>query len=161
MSTNTYLKIDPIKGESTDDKHKEWIELFSFSIGVSQPMSGPSGTGGRAAARADFSELTVTKLVDTSSVDLHMYCAAGTHIDKLELEVCQESGEKICTWKYEMEHVMVKAVSVGGGGSDRPSENVTFVFDTISYTYTPTDNTGKPGTAVGPKKWDLTTNKAS
>jgi type VI secretion system secreted protein Hcp len=154
------MQIEPIKGESTDDAHKDWVEVLSFAHRLSQPVSGPSGTGGRAAARADFDAITVTKLVDKASVDLNLYCAQGKHIAKLVLEVCQESGEKVCVWKYELENVMVSSVSVGGGGSDRPSEQVCFVYDIISWTYNAVKNDGSSGDKAGPKKWNLQTNKA-
>jgi len=160
MATSTYLKADPIKGESEDDAHKDWIEVLEYSLGVSQPVSGPSGTTGRAAARADFQNLTITKIVDKASVDLHMYCAKGEHIPKLELEICQETGTKVCYKKYEFENVMVQSVNHKGGGSDKPTEVVSFIFDKIAYSYTPVKNDGTAGTTVGPKKWNLQTNKA-
>ncbi len=159
MATSTYLKIDPIKGESTDTAHKDWIEVESFSTDVSQPLSGPSGTGGRSAARADFGPFMVTKSVDVGSPDLNQYCAQGKHIAKLELEVCQETGSKECYLKYELENVMVQSVNVGGGGSMRPQENVAFVYDKISWCYTAINNDGSAGTKVGPKKWNLQENK--
>ena len=40
MAFDTFVKIEGIAGESTDDKHKDWIELLSFSHGMSQPVSG-------------------------------------------------------------------------------------------------------------------------
>jgi type VI secretion system secreted protein Hcp len=160
MSTHCYLHADPVKGESTDDKHKDWIEILSFSHGLSQPVSGPSGTGGRAASRADFEKLHITKLVDLASVDLNQYCALGKHIAKLELEICQDTGEQVCIWKYEMENAMVTSVNVSGGGSDRPVENVSFVYDIISWTYTAVKNDGSKGDTAGPKKWNLQANKA-
>lgn len=159
MATNTYLKADPIKGESTDDAHADWIEIESFSHGLAQPISGASGTGGRSAARADFSSFSITKSIDNASVDFHLYCAKGTHIAKVELEVCQESGEKLCYLKYELENVMISSINISGGGSMRPSEHVSFVYDKIAWTYTPANNDGSAGTAVGPKKWNLETNK--
>jgi type VI secretion system secreted protein Hcp len=160
MSTHAYLHAEPIKGESTDDKHKDWIEVLSFSHGVSQPVSGPSGTGGRAAARADFSQFNVTKMVDKASVDLNLYCAQGKHIAKLELDVCQDTGEQVCIWKYELENCMVSSVQVSGGGSERPVENVSFVYDIISWTYNAVNNDGSAGDKAGPKKWNLQSNKA-
>jgi type VI secretion system secreted protein Hcp len=42
MPGDAFLEIDGIKGESTDDKHKDWIEILSYSHGVSQ-----SGAGSR------------------------------------------------------------------------------------------------------------------
>lgn len=159
MGTNTYLKADPLKGESTDDKHKDWIEVESFNFGLSQPVSGPSGTGGRAASRADFQSFCVNKVVDKSSVDLAMYCAQGKHIAKLELEVCQETGDKVNYWKYEFENAMVQSVSQNGGGSMRATEGVCFVYDKVVWTYTAVKNDGSAGDKVGPKFWDLETNK--
>ncbi len=159
MATSTYLKIDPIKGESTDTKHKDWIEVLDFSNNLSQPMSGPSGTGGRSASRADFGTLTVQKLVDTATPDLAQYCAQGKHIAKLELEVCQETGEKVNYFKYEMENVMVKSSHINGAGSERPTESIEFVFDKIGWEYTAVKNDGSAGTKVGPKKWNLQENK--
>ena len=158
MATSSYLKIDPLKGESTDTAHKDWIEIDSFNMSVSQPISGPSGTGGRAAARADFSSLGVSKSVDTASCDLNQYCASGKHIAKLELEVCQETGSKVCYWKYTLEDVMVQSVSIGGGGSGRPMESVSFVFDKIKWEYTAVKNDGSKGAASN-KTWDLKENK--
>ncbi len=160
MATSCYLKADPLKGESTDDAHQGWIEVESWNFGVSQPVSGPSGTGGRAAARADFQSFNISKMVDKSSVDLNMHCASGEHIAKLELEVCQETGEKVNYWKFEFENVMVQSVSVSGGGSARANENVSFVYDKVSFTYTAVNNDGSAGEKAGPKLWNLETNKA-
>ena len=161
MATNTYVKIDPIKGESTDDAHTEWLEIDIWNISVDQPISGVSGTGGRSAARANFSSFTISKMVDKSTLDLNMFCASGRHIAKLELEQCQETGEKVCLFKIELENLMVQSVSLSGGGSERPMEAVAFTFDKISWTYTPVNDHGTAGTTVGPKNWDLKTNKGS
>ena len=30
MAFDGFIKIDGIPGESTDDKHKDWIEILSF-----------------------------------------------------------------------------------------------------------------------------------
>ena len=38
MGADIFAKIGDIKGESIDDKHKDEIEVLSFSWGVSQPM---------------------------------------------------------------------------------------------------------------------------
>ena len=157
---NTYLHCDPIKGESTEENHKDWIEVFSFSHGLSQPMSGARGARGRSSARADFSPFVISKSIDIASVDLNMYCANGTHIAKVELEICHESGERICYLKYELENVIIQSVSVNGDDSDRPTETVAFVYDKISWTYIPVNNDGKAGNVVGPKKWNLEINKA-
>ena len=45
MAIDVYLQIDGIKGESTDDKHKDWIECKSVSCSVEQPKSATVSTG--------------------------------------------------------------------------------------------------------------------
>ncbi len=37
MAFDAFLKIDGIPGESTDDKHKDWIEVLSYGVGIQQP----------------------------------------------------------------------------------------------------------------------------
>lgn len=37
MSTDLYLKIDGINGESQDSNHKGWIDIDSFSWGQARP----------------------------------------------------------------------------------------------------------------------------
>jgi hypothetical protein len=39
MAIDAYLQIDGIKGESADDKHREWIECLDVDFGVDQPRS--------------------------------------------------------------------------------------------------------------------------
>lgn len=150
-----YLQIEPIKGECTEEKHTDWIQLYSYSLGISQPVSGFTGTGGRSAGDANFGDLVVQKEVDKATIDIHQYCTKGTHIAKLVLEVCEDTGEKLCLWKYEMEDVMISTVSVGGGTGGRPSESLSFAYKTIKYTYTPANPDGSAGTAIGPKGWNL------
>ena len=36
---HAFLSIDTIKGESRDDKHRDWIEIKSFSQDLLQPRS--------------------------------------------------------------------------------------------------------------------------
>ena len=57
MAFDAFLKIDGIPGESSDDKHKDWIEILSYSHGVSQSGSGSRSSGGaRSAERCDHQD---------------------------------------------------------------------------------------------------------
>ena len=54
MAFDCFIKVGDISGECTDDKHKDWIEVLSYSHGVSQPSSGAASSGGgRSAERSD------------------------------------------------------------------------------------------------------------
>ncbi len=81
MAFDAFLKIDGIPGESTDDKHKEWIEIESYQQGLTQPASATaSSVGGASAERVNFGPLIVSKLVDKASAKLFEACCTGKHI---------------------------------------------------------------------------------
>ena len=46
MASDYLLKLEGIKGESLDAKHKDEIEIESFSWGATQPAGVASGGGG-------------------------------------------------------------------------------------------------------------------
>ena len=47
MAVDIFLKLDPLKGESLDNKHKDEIDILSWGWGMTRPV--PS-TGAAAAA---------------------------------------------------------------------------------------------------------------
>jgi hypothetical protein len=75
---DAYLQIDGIKGESTDDKHKDWIEASHVLWGVPQPRAATVSTaGGHTSGRAELRNIAFQKLADLSSPALLQTCAAG------------------------------------------------------------------------------------
>ena len=79
MAADAFLKVDGIDGESTDANHTNWIELTSFSTGMSQPVSTSSATGGRTAERVNIGDIVVTKTVDKASPSWRRHAVtAGT-----------------------------------------------------------------------------------
>ena len=161
MATDMFMKIEGIEGESMDDNHKNWIELRSFSWGVSQPASIASSTGGLTAGRADFKDFSVTKLLDKASPNIYLYCASGKHIPKVTIEFCLATGEKHPFMKYVMEDVIISSAAPGGQATDeevRPLETVALNYGKIEWEYTPVDYTGKKGATVK-QGWDLEANK--
>lgn len=158
MAVDMFLKIEGIDGESTDDKHSKWMEINSYSHGVSQPVSGASGTGGRSGGRADFQNFTITKTVDTATPDLYIYCCKGKHIPKIEVECCLASEDKHVFMKYTLEDVIISSISAGGSSFDvRPAETLSFAYGKIKWEYTPIDQTGAAG-ATADRTWDLEKN---
>jgi type VI protein secretion system component Hcp len=49
VAFQAFLRIDDIPGESTSEQHPEWIDIDSFSWGVSQTQIHDGGAGGRGA----------------------------------------------------------------------------------------------------------------
>lgn len=159
MAADNFLKIDGIKGESTDDKHKDWMEILSFGWGVSQTASAStSSTGGGTSARADFQDLTITKTMDSASPLLFKACAKGDHIKEATLELCRSGGDKLKYMEYKLTDVVISSVSAGGGGGE-PTESVSLNYGKIEQTYTKQKRSD--GTAAGnvTAGWDLKANK--
>jgi type VI secretion system secreted protein Hcp len=165
MAFDAFLKIDGVPGESTDDKHKDWIEILSFHWGISQPSSGSASTaGGRSAERADFANFSIVKALDKASPKLFLHCANGSHVKEVKLELNRAAGDKTKYMEYKMSDAIVTSVRPGGspqGGEAVPLEEVSFSYGKIELTYTETDHkTGKPkGDVKG--TWDLVANKGS
>jgi type VI secretion system secreted protein Hcp len=165
MAFDTFLKISTIPGESTDDKHKDWIEILSFNTGMVQQASGSVSTGGaRSAERVDHHDFSVVKTLDKASPKLALASCTGEHIPEVNVELCRATGDKAVYMKYKMTDVLVSSAAVGGsaqGGETLPLEEVSFNYAKINWIYTETDH--KTGKAKGDVEthWDLSANKGA
>jgi type VI secretion system secreted protein Hcp len=163
MAFDSFIKIDGIPGESTDDKHKDWIEILSFNFGMTQPASTTaSSVGGASSERVNLDDLSIVKLMDKASPKLYELCCSGKHIANVSVEVCRAGGDKVKYMEVKLEQVIISSVHPGGSsqGSDGfPSESVTFNFGKAKWTYTQqkrADGTGGGNVTGG---WDATANK--
>ena len=79
MASDIFAKIGDIKGESLDAKHKDEIEVLSFSWGVTNGGGSPAGGGG-GAGKATFQDLSIVHAIDKASPKLLSACATGVHL---------------------------------------------------------------------------------
>jgi type VI secretion system secreted protein Hcp len=149
-----FLKIDGIPGESQDAKHKDWIELASFSWGLTEPRTGTGA--GSGAGRPTFSELQVVKVVDNASPQLFLACASGKHIKEATLSVRQPAPQQLEYLKIIFSNVLVTSFDEAAG-ADPPQDTIGFNFDHIEMTYTPQEASGEAGAPVA-AGWDLSKN---
>ncbi len=160
---DAFLKIATIPGESTDDKHKDWIEILSYSFGMSQPASiTSSSAGGAASERANFQDFQITHHLDKASPKLSQACATGEHLKDVTLELCRAGGQKVKYFEVKMEEVIVSSVQsggAGGGGDDVPTESVAFNYGKIKWNYIQQKRADGSGGGNVPGGWDLTANK--
>jgi type VI secretion system secreted protein Hcp len=162
MAFDAFLKIDGIPGESKDEKHPDWIEILSYSHGVSQPPSATvSSAGGAGSGRVNMQDFSVVKHIDKASAKVAEACCTGKHIPTVVLEICRAGGDKLKYMEYKLATVMVSSVRPGGtahGGDEVPLEEVSFNFGKIEWTYTQQDR--KTGAAAGNVSagWDLQKN---
>ena len=161
MAIDVYLHIDGIKGESADDRHKDWIECKSVSWAVEQPRSATSSTGGgHTAERCEHRDVVITKLADLASPILLQTCSAGRTIPKAKLEFMRADaqGERVKYFEIELDNVLIGAVSPSVSEGDILTEEVGIKFSKVRWKYTQQRISGGIGgnTSGG---WDLAANR--
>ena len=162
MPFDAFMKIATVPGESTDDKHKTWIELLSYHWGASQATGGSASmTGAHTGQRVDIQDFSMVHQLDKASPKLFQACCTGEHISDVTVELCKAGGDKQKYMTYKMTDVIVSSVRPGGstgGGDALPLEEVSFRFSKVTLEYIPIDKTGKPQGQI-PAGWDLAQNK--
>ncbi|EIT69356.1 MULTISPECIES: Hcp family type VI secretion system effector [Hydrocarboniphaga] len=162
MSFDAFIQLDGIKGESTDDKHKDWIEILNFSFGASQPQSGTvSSAGNLGAARVNLQNFNFLHHLDLASPKLFEACVTGQTIKSAIVNLNRAGGDKGKYMEYKLTDVIVTSVGKGGDSkaeSDVPVESVSLAFGKIELIYT---KIGIDGRAAGNTSagWDLKANK--
>ncbi|MDQ3059960.1 MAG: type VI secretion system tube protein Hcp [Pseudomonadota bacterium] len=157
MAVDMFLKLDDIKGESRDSKHKDEVDVLAWSWGLSQSGTTHMGGGG-GAGKVNVQDLSLTKYVDKSSPNLIMATCNGKHYKEALLTV-RKAGDKPLEYiKVTMKEVLVSSVSTGGsGGEDRLTENVTLNFAAFKVEYTPQKSDGT-GDAAIEAVWNIAEN---
>src|SRR6476661_10912114 len=104
MASDIFAKIGDIKGESLDDKHKDEVEVLSWSWGVSQSGTMAHGGGG-GEGKASFNDFNFTHHIDKASPVLLKACATGEHIKDATITV-RKAG------KGQQEFLIIKMTDV-------------------------------------------------
>ena len=157
MAVDMFLKLDDVKGESVDSKHKGEVDVLAWSWGMSQSGTTHVGGGG-GAGKVSVQDISLTKYVDKSSPVLMLSCCNGKHFKEAVLTV-RKAGEKPLEYiKITMKEVIVANISTGGsGGEDRLTENVTLNFAEFKIEYVPQKPDGS-GDAAVEAAWNIAEN---
>jgi type VI secretion system secreted protein Hcp len=157
MASDIFAKIGDIKGESIDDKHKDEIDVMSYSWGLSNAGSLASGGGG--AGKAQFQDFRFTSNTNKASPKLFLSCATGEHIKEATITVRKAGGTRLEYIVIKMNDVLISSYQTGGSsGEDRPTDQVSMAFAKIEYSYTPQKADGSADAAIT-AGWDLKANK--
>jgi type VI secretion system secreted protein Hcp len=135
MASDIFAKLGDIKGESLDSKHKDEIEVLSYSWGLTNAGSMAHGSGG-GEGKATFHDLSFVHAVDKASAVLMQACATGVHLKEGTI-THRKAG------KGQQEYLIVKMTDIivtgvqHGGSGDGHSENVSLAFAKVSLEYKP------------------------
>jgi type VI secretion system secreted protein Hcp len=111
MASDIFAKIGDIKGESLDDKHKDEIEVLSFSWGVANAAN--IGGGGGGAGRATFHDLSFHHGIDKASPMLLKACATGEHLKEATITQRKAGKGQQEFLIIKMNDIIITGVSLG------------------------------------------------
>ena len=158
MAGAIFARIAGIKGESVDSKHKDEIDVLSWSWGVSNSGSLSHGGGG-GAGKATFADFVFSHHIDKASPLLMKACATGQHITDATVTQRRAGTAQAEFLVIKMTDVLVVGVSNGGSvEGEATSETVSLTFAKVDVEYKPQKADGSLDAGLQ-FKYDLKTNK--
>jgi len=152
MATVDYfLKLDGIEGESTDDKHKNEIELESWSWGVTNSGVGHhSGSTGSGAGKATFQDIHFVSKLSKASPKLFLASATGQHIPTAVVTCRKAGGDQQEFLTVKLSDLLVSSYQVGGSGHGDivPVEQCSLNYSKVEWEYKQQDAKGSVGSPV-------------
>jgi type VI secretion system secreted protein Hcp len=158
MAVDAFLKIDGVESDSSDQKHKNEIEILSYSWGVDQTGSHAAGGGG-GAGKATFQDLHFVANTNKASPTLFLACASGQHFKSAILTVRKAGKEQQEFLKVSVEDVLVTEFNNAGEASEVtvPTDQFSIAFLKIDFSVRPQNEDGSIGQAEH-AGWDLNRN---
>ena len=136
-AVDTYLTIDGVSGSATDQGHEDWIEVQSFTWGISTAASAAArGAGRRLRGRSALSALAVRTLLDASGPELFRAAAQGRAFPSAVLESA-DAGRPVGL-VIELENVTVSSYRLASVGTtpvqvfDLHAERLEFTHRTLA-----------------------------
>ena len=157
MASNYFLKIDGIPGESLDAKHKDDIEVLSWSWGeTNEPPATPGG--GAGSGKVAMTDLHVSANLSRASPELLLACASGKHIKSAVLTGRKAGKGQQEYLTFSLSDVLVSGYQTGAVAAEAPLDSISLNFSKIEMTYR--EQTAKGSVAPIRVGWDRKTNKA-
>jgi type VI secretion system secreted protein Hcp len=157
MASDIFAKIGDIKGESLDAKHKDEIEVLSFSWGVTSSASISSGGGG-GAGKATFQDLSIVHHIDKASPLLLKACATGAHLKEATITHRKAGKGQQEFLIVKMNDIIITGVIHGAASGQLASETVTLAFAKVDFEYKPQKADGSLDAGIH-FKYDIKANK--
>ena len=161
MAADYFIKFDGIKGESTDAKHKDEVDVEAWSWGESNVGGAGHGSGaGAGAGKVSMQDFHFTMRFNKASISLMKACATGQHIKDATLSARKAGKEQQEYLTIKFQDVLVSSYQTGGseGGDVVPTDQVSFNFVKIDVEYRPQKADGSLEAGLH-FKYDIKANK--
>ena len=142
---DTFLKLDGIEGESTDEKHKNEIAVLSFT----QSWINTTTVSGAGKGKVQCGAITLMKNIDKSSPVLVKKTIQGVHISSGQLTFRSEGALPTEYYVIKLNEIFISEVTqMDSADPARIIEKVVLNARKFEYEYKPQDDTGGPGGSV-------------
>jgi type VI secretion system secreted protein Hcp len=145
-----FLKIDGIKGESQDSKHKDEIDISSYGWEMTQTGTSKTG-GGAGAGKVAVHDIEFNKQIDVSTPKLMEACATGTHVKSALFTARKAGKDQQEFFTITLTDLLISSVQHSQPlGSDAllPTECITLNFAKYEVSYKQQQADGTLGGAV-------------
>lgn len=134
MPTEIFAKIGDIKGESTDARHPDEIDVVSFSWGVAHAGSTGPGAGG-GAGKPTFQDLLIVHTIDSATPALLLTCATGRHLPEATISHRKAGKNQQDYLTVKLSDVTITAVTQDGTEAEPYTETVSLRFTKVDLLY--------------------------
>jgi type VI secretion system secreted protein Hcp len=159
MKIDLFLKLDGIDGESTDARHRNEIELLSYSWGETQLVI--NGIGGGSASKVQMQDLHCALHSCSATPKLMLAVATGKHLKHAILSLRRAGKTPLDFLQWTLGDVRVSSYHTAAeqGSELPPTDQVSLHFNTLTLAYHPQQADGSLGAAIT-AGWDVTKNQA-
>jgi type VI secretion system secreted protein Hcp len=157
MAADYFLQIAGITGESTDAKHKGWIDVLSWSWSESNPGTQVVGGAG-GAGKVQMQDLQVMTEMSKASPALFAACASGQHMKDAKLAGVKAGAMQQEFLTITLKDVIITSYSTAASSCDGVMDSASLGFSSIQVEYRPQKADGSLDAAVT-AGWDAKTGK--
>jgi type VI secretion system secreted protein Hcp len=157
VAADYFVQITGVAGESTDAKHKGWIDVESWSWGETHAAAATPG-GGAGAGKVQMQDLHFTTRVSKASPALFLACATGQHMKEARLAAVKTGAmqQEFLTWTFS--DVLVSGYQTGAAAGELVADQVSLTFSKVKVEYRAQKADGSLDAAVS-AGWDVKANK--
>lgn len=164
MAANMFIEISDIKGDATEEKHKDWIILESATWNVERAVEMTDlGSTQRGHANSNFGKVELASQMGMASNDLMVAVANGTVRPKIIMHWCRagdSASEGLLVYSiWTMKNVIVDSYNISASADGIPEETWTLAYTAIEHEYKATDQKTGKLTTKNTFKWNVQTGK--
>ncbi|MEZ6129294.1 MAG: type VI secretion system tube protein Hcp [Planctomycetaceae bacterium] len=152
-----YIKLGDIKGNATDEDHKDWVIIESMSSPIYRSIPDGAVDQQRTQGETTLGDVVVVRQLDKSSTKIMEAVATGKFLKEVEVHFCSTINNKQVPYlMYKLYNVILSSYSIhaNASGDPLPTEEVTLGYSKVDWTYDDLDSTTGDSKGKVPTKYD-------